>query len=178
MTRALQRCSARFLIGPSAGTLLLACIAGCGANQGHVSGQVFYKGKPLPGGQLTFISTDPTKRPVSTDLDENGRYQANLPLGEVAIAVENQVLKPPERPPGSISPLGVKLPPAEKEAGEAKPNPSALKKPPGTYVPIPEKYFDAKTSGLTYTVTSGTQTHNIELTDEPLKSRPKRPRGP
>jgi hypothetical protein len=37
-------------------------------------------------------------------------------------------------------------------------------KPRGPFVPIPLKYKDASTSGLTYTVTSaGRQEHNIDL---------------
>jgi hypothetical protein len=164
------------LCGPAAGALLLACVAGCGASQGRVSGLVLYKGKPLPGGQLTFISADASKRPVSADIDENGRYEAYLPLGDVAIAVENLNLKPPDRLPPGFSPLGIKLPPAEKQTGEAKPNPAAPQLPPGTYVPIPEKYYDARTSGLTYMVIPGTQTHNIDLGDQDkAKTRPNRP---
>jgi hypothetical protein len=31
------------------------------------------------------------------------------------------------------------------------------------YVPIPASYKDPEKSGLTYTVTGGTQTHDIEL---------------
>jgi hypothetical protein len=35
------------------------------------------------------------------------------------------------------------------------------------YVPIPKKFADAETSGLTYAVTAGVQPHDVHLKDEP-----------
>jgi hypothetical protein len=71
---------------------------------------------------------------------------------------------PPNLPPevqealGKAKPQAAPPPPADK--------PSAAK-PPRNYVPIPEKYHSIETSGLTFTVESGTPTHDIELTDNP-----------
>jgi hypothetical protein len=160
-------------------TLLIASAAGCGASQGHVSGQVKYKDKPVPGGLVTFVPSDTTKRPVVTEIDENGHYKLYVPVGDAKIAVENLTLKQVELPAGGIPPpAGIKIPAAEKPAGEAKPSPSALKKPPGSYVPIPEKYYDSRNSGLSYVVVSGSQTHDIELTGEVSDgSTQKRKRG-
>jgi hypothetical protein len=152
------------LRGPFAVALLLACAAGCGSDQGRVSGQVRYNNKPLPGGLLTFVPTDTTKRPVAAAIDENGRYSASVPLGEVRIAVDNRELQAVERPIGALPPPGgIKLPAAEKQGGEAKASPSAKKRPPGTYVPIPTKYYDVRTSDQSYTVQSGPQPHDVEL---------------
>jgi hypothetical protein len=152
------------LLGPIAVALLLAGVAGCGSGQGRVSGQVLYNKKPLPGGLLTFVPTDTTKRPVAAAIDENGHYNATVPLGEVRIAVDNRELQAAERPIGALPPPGgIKLPAAEKQGGAAKESPSAQKRPPGTYVPIPSKYYDVRTSELSYTVHSGSRPHDVEL---------------
>jgi hypothetical protein len=163
--------------------LLLPALAGCGPGQGSISGQVLYKGKPLPGGTVWFQPVDTKYSPVLAQIDENGNYQAKVPAGEVQISVNNSALKgeahapigvgggPTETPTGSGikrgPPKGVALGPpkdAMKEAMKSKAVPEVkVEKPPGTYVPIPEKYYKTETSGLKVTVQKGLQTHNIEL---------------
>jgi hypothetical protein len=146
------------------GFLVLAGLAaGCGAGQGTVSGKVLFNGKPLPGGWLTFRPADPSKNNVTAQIDENGHYEAVLPAGEVKIAVDNREWEP-AAPMKTVLPPGVKLPAAPKTTADAPAVTSAASKPPGSYVPIPAKFYDADSSGLTFTVTSGkSQTHDIEL---------------
>jgi hypothetical protein len=147
--------------------LVLALALGCKGGQGQVSGQVLYNGKPLPGGWIIFRPVDGRQNTVNAQLAENGTYEVTLPAGEVKIAVDNRELEssPADRGAGPALPPGVKLPPVPKAGGEsppAAPKP-APEKPPVTYVAIPSKYHDVDTSGLTYTVTGGPQSHDIEL---------------
>lgn len=149
-----------------AALLLPALAAGC-SSRGQVSGQVLYKGKPVPGGSVIFRPADARANTVTASLDENGHYEATLPAGEVQIAVDNQELEPQtgERPPRMPLPPGIKLPPGVKPAAPAAPAPSpeAPDKPAGKYVRIPSKYYNVDTSGLTYTVKAGSQTYDIQL---------------
>jgi hypothetical protein len=122
----------------------------------EVSGKVLFKGKPLPGGIVTFAAIK-GGFPSSGRIDENGNYQINAPIGEVQIGVDNRMFRPKRgRPPDQEHHL--KRPDSQEE-------PKPLK---GRYVEIPARYVDGATSGLTYTVKPGPQTHNIELSDNPL----------
>jgi prepilin-type N-terminal cleavage/methylation domain-containing protein len=134
-------------------------LAGCGhqnprsAEHAEVSGTVLFQGKPLPGGKITFVAVDGGFPSVGT-IDENGHYQIKAPIGAVEIGVTNQVLKKSGAAKG--------LPRlAQAESAENQP----LK---GRYVKIPSQYEDPHTSGLKYTVKRGQQTHNIELSANPL----------
>ena len=132
---------------------LLLLVLGCGGAStstatAEVSGKVLFKGKPLPGGMVTFVA-EKGGLATSEPIDENGQYKINAPIGDVKIAVDNRMLekKPPKGPL-----LNPNRPNAEA--------PSTLK---GTYTPIPEKYCSADKSGLSYKVTPGPQTHDITL---------------
>ena len=148
--------------------LLLPVAAGCGAAKGKVSGRVLYQGQPLPGGLLTFQLADAKHSAVAVSLDEQGNYQATLPVGEVQVAIDNRRLQP-----RSAGPRGVPhdLPDEARQAlSNAKPqaappsagNPAAVK-PRGQYLPIPPKYYAIETSGVRFTVEPGDQKHDIEL---------------
>lgn len=152
-----------------AGTLLLGLfLSGCsGSSLGtmeEISGKVTYKGKPLPGGQVTFLTLKGYT--FTGAIDPEGNYKLRALVGEVRIAVDNRMLfnsnRPPRpdirRPPGIKPPPGVKVDDIKKS-----PAPTIT----GTYVPYPEKYRSPDTSGLTYTVKSSSQTHDIKLSDNP-----------
>jgi hypothetical protein len=150
--------------------ILLPLVVGCGPGQGRVSGRVLYNGQPLPGGRLTFLPADPTRNSVGAELDEQGNYEAVLPAGEVKVSVDNRELEP-RGPKDAGLPKDINLPSdikkllASAKADKAPPpSPAqAADKPAGRYVPIPAKYYLAETSGLTFTVKSGSQQHDIEL---------------
>lgn len=133
--------------------LFAVLLAGCGRSsplgeQAEVSGTVLYKGKPLPGGRITFFTARGFN--VITVIDPQGHYQCQVPIGEVQISVDNHVLlqqKTPSRP--MLVPKGA--PTAEAEPIR------------GTYVPLPEKYRAPESSGLKYVVAKGTQTHDVPL---------------
>jgi hypothetical protein len=129
--------------------LVLLGAAGCSSN-GSVTGKVTYKGAPLGSGTVVFIGP---KASATADLDAEGNYTIlKAPLGAVRVTVETM-------PPPSGSGGGGKDKPVAM-AMDASGGPST---PQGKYVPIPAKYKDPSTSGLTYTVVSGKQTHDIPL---------------
>ena len=155
------------------GLLLLPLLAGCGAATSKVSGRVLYKGVPLPGGLVTFQPANPKYNSVAVPIDEQGHYEATLPVGEVQVSVENRHLQPRSDGPRGVPP---NLPPEVQQAlGKAKPQAAppppadkpAAAKPRGNYVPIPDKYHSIETSGLTFTVEPGNPKHDIELTADP-----------
>jgi hypothetical protein len=124
-----------------------------------VSGKVSYKGTMLKGGNVTFLSTE-GKGTASTQIGEDGNYTLEkAPVGAVKICVETQSLNPKGRvrtpkyapPPGMEAPGGYTPPDPTKDAKR--------------YVPIPDKYAEADTTTLTYTVIKGPQTKDIELVE-------------
>ncbi len=140
-----------------------AFVAGCGGAgaKGKMSGKVLYSGKPVTGGSVIFRPDAPSENTVIAQIDANGNYTASLPVGPVKIAVDNKDLQPLEtglkKQPRPNLPKGA-------VGGTDKPDPRVNpQKPPGTYVKIPEKYYEVETSGLTYTVKSGSQNFDIKL---------------
>lgn len=153
--------------------LPLFVVLGCGPGKGTVSGRVLYKGKPVPGGRVTFQPANSKFNSVHADLDEQGHYEATLPAGEVQATVDNRELEPsidragggPDLPPQvrkALAKTRSEAAPAESRAAARKPREGNNR-----YVPIPEKYYTLEKSGLHFRVESGSQTHDIELNDEP-----------
>ena len=135
---------------------LLTLAAGCGNNprsaeHADVSGQVLFRGKPLPGGQVTFVTV---KGGFAANgiIDEDGNYRIRAPLGDVRIGVTNRMLQPRG---GAIPQIHPK-----KAAGDAP-------VPRGQWVQLPLSCEDPHSSGLTYTVRPGPQTHDIDLSVNP-----------
>jgi hypothetical protein len=161
--------------------LLSACFTGCGGpGTGNVSGQVLFQGKPLPGGIVMFRPVNTSFNPVTAPIDQDGKYEVRVPAGECKISVDNHGLQHAPTGPVGVSgapenvggrrggpPKGAVGPPkggigeVAKEKGAPE---ISIENPVGTYVPIPKDYYDPETSGLTLTVKTGSQTHNIELT--------------
>ena len=126
-----------------AASLLFLFSTGCGgASTGTVSGKISYQGQLLNYGQVTFRA--PTNDVMSGQIQQDGSYTVeNIPVGPAQIAVN--VPKPPSPPPPGVS--------------SASTEPEFT----GTPVVIPKSFATLETSGLTYEVTSGSQTHDIEL---------------
>jgi hypothetical protein len=137
---------------------LLAAAAGCGTGppkpppSAKVSGTVLYRGQPLPGGRISFVTVAGGFATTAT-IREDGKYEISAPTGDVQISVDNSMLMPrrgsPMQPPQSE---GMK-----QHSGGAE---DPVK---GQYVNLPSKYFRPDTSGLTYTVKKGDQTHDVPL---------------
>ena len=137
-------------VGVSAG------VAGCGPSTGNVSGKVLYKGAPLNGGVVTFAGED-GKNPQIAQIAEDGSYSVEkIPVGPVKITVATKSsVKQGKQPRKNLPPTNVTPPP-----GYIPQDASDGGKP---LVEIPAKYSDSEKSGLTYTVTSGSQSYDIKL---------------
>ena len=108
---------------------------------GHVTGRVLYRGAPVPAGWVQFRPADPARNAVSAELDADGNFSADLPAGEVTVAIDNREWEPqpagiPSLPPGiPLSPEARAqpgpAPPAPKAGGERRGASRA-----GKYVPI------------------------------------------
>jgi hypothetical protein len=154
------------LTTPLVRALILLSAAGCGPGQGHVSGTVLLDGKPLPGGIVTFVPSNNRFGVVTVELDETGNYgPIVLPAGETIVSVDNRKYAPPPprggpvAPPPGLSPAFRSRMSAPAPRSEPAPNPAVAAR----YVRIPERYYQSETSGLTITVGTGDQRHDIKL---------------
>lgn len=118
-----------------------------------VSGRVLYNGNPLPGGSVAFVASQETSSGI---IDENGNYSVNAPVGEVKIAVDNQMLLPG---------VGMQKRLAQKMGAGPRPGGPDLTTIKGKYVPIPPRYYTPESSGLTYIVKRGEQSYDVVMTD-------------
>ncbi len=124
----------------------LGGLAGCGGKP-VVTGRVTYKGEPLPGGEIHFITESGPSR--SGVISDDGQFRVEgVPTGTVKVTISS------ERDEGGGaggSPLGSPT--------------GAAAKPVVRVSRIPAKYNAVATSGLTFTISGGKQTIDIELTD-------------
>jgi hypothetical protein len=135
---------------------LALAVAGCGEGQGGVSGQVKFKGELLPSGRVTFVCQAGTKEVFSSEILK-GRYTiSGIPVGPVKILVETFQ-------PAPATTLPTKIPGGIPPNIKGMPAPGAPPPAPGKYVPIPPRYGNVEQSGLSFTVTTGQQDHDIEL---------------
>jgi len=137
--------------------LALLFVSGCsGSSEGSVSGNVSFEGKPLGNGSVAFVIKDKAGKELRevASIQPDGSYAiAKVPVGEVTICVETtQPVDLPKENKVKDGPPQIPMPGGG--AGAEK----------GTYVKIPEKYKDPATSTVKYTVKSGKQKYNIELT--------------
>jgi hypothetical protein len=145
---------------------LFALAAGCTPSykaRATVKGKVTFAGKALTTGSVMFYGKNNITG--SASIDKDGNYVMNdAPLGDVTITVSA-----PVPPPEAIMRRGGPRGKAGKESKSVNPeNPSQsiplMPAMPSRFVPIPEKYAKPETSGLTYKVEKGEQTHDITLT--------------
>ncbi len=148
---------------PTGVLCLLVLATGCSAS-GKISGKVTFKDKPLTGGTVLFVSTE-GRGTGRSPISEDGSYTIEkMAAGPVKIAVETSSAQegasgPRRSPPKSMQPgSGADLPAAAGKSSIYSPKSGMSKA-----EKIPPEYSDPETSGLTYTVTGGSQTHNIEL---------------
>jgi hypothetical protein len=125
-------------------------------DKGNVSGKVTYRGQPLSGGTITFAGS----KAYSASIAADGSYQVrDVPVGKYKLAIATAPLLPRDMPPFPRFPKEVPGLPKD-----APPNgvPPEMRLPPRGIV-IPTKYADPHTSGLTYTVVKGSNTHDFRL---------------
>ncbi len=149
---------------------------GCGPSTGKVSGTVSVGGKPVPAGLITFRPDDPAANTVSAELDREGRFSIELPVGPCRVALDNREYQPRPKA-GAGVPSGIALSPevmaklrqssaASTPPPEIDPTKTADAPPPresGLYIPLPEKYYQVESSGLTFTVEPGEKTQDFKL---------------
>jgi hypothetical protein len=148
--------------------------AGC-QRTGTVSGKVTYNNKPLKGGTVSFITQ--TGTPKFTGIADDGSYTVTgVPVGPVKITVDTSAFKTTTgRPQGGGPPAPRSAPGGAKEAPMTPGNPAGAQGQPSSlpgtgpkgdqYTAIPDKYAKADTTPETYTVTPGSQTHDIQIKD-------------
>lgn len=120
----------------------IVALAGCSQDTKKVTvdGTISYKGRPLESGILQFVSADGGSYSAAS-IQPGGKFvMTDVVPGEVKVAVIPS-------PGGSGSSSGA----------ETAPRP---KSPP---VELPEKYRDAATSGLKYTITPDTTELEIKI---------------
>jgi hypothetical protein len=165
-------------------SLLLVGVVGCGgAKKGKVEGKVTYDGKRVTFGKVNFIPKGKGTA-VTAEIDSEGHYSVDkVPVGEVTITVETGKLEAKMReltqqiaqmgsvgqiPKDATSRMKKDQKAPEIDTGgdertnrlkDLKEQLEKIKK----GVEVPEAYSKAETSGVTYTVETGDQTHDIEL---------------
>ncbi len=89
-----------------------------------------------------------------------GTFKVEIPVGHVAICIENREFepKPPTMP---ATPPGMNLPPEVIKSMQASSKESS--KVSDRWVKLPEKYYDMGTSGLKILVKGGKQQETIEF---------------
>ncbi len=141
--------------------LLAISLAGCTAgrsNEATLSGSVSYKGQPVTGGSITFHPVA-GGAPYPGILKPDGSFSfGGVPIGQMEVAIETESVK--SMPGASGSPYHM---PGGGKPNQQMPNVDTSNMP--TYVKIPAKYANPKTSGLTVNVKAGSHKVNFDLTD-------------
>jgi hypothetical protein len=159
------------LVVSTAGLLAAGC-GKSGSSGSSVTGSVTYKGSPVTGGNMLFHGKDKT---YGASLGADGKYTCTaVPPGDYVVTIDNKHLEKagggdPEAMMKKMA--GGKDLPADfaksfekMKAEKAKANIGAGEAA-AKYVPIPEKYAKAETSGLKVTVGSGNNQKDFPLTD-------------
>ena len=138
----------RYLVTSAVGLAIISC----SAQKAVVSGTVRFKGRPLPAGTVLFHGTD--GRVEHSLISEEGKYTiSDAPIGIVSITVKSHGAAPPKLPSskGKSLPIPRELAPRDEDLRN------------NHYVPIPDRYLNPDTSGLTFEVHPGRQSRDIEL---------------
>lgn len=138
----MRNVAVRWALGPY--FLLLALLAGCGANTAVVKGRITYKGAPLDYGSVVFfVGKDGIPGQISPD----GTYQAKgVPFGEAKVEVHSRAAE--ESLPAKHTKGGKEGPAVERKG-----------------MVIPENYNDKEKSGLRVTIQKSVTEYDIELKD-------------
>jgi hypothetical protein len=145
-------------------TLFLLSAPGCGSSSrpdaASLSGKITYKNNPVTGGNIIFHTESGGSPPWGINSD--GTFTAaDLPLGNVEVTIDTEVVNPNRKTPQYGDKKG-----GDKNRGERfSPMPEGAKSATGTYVKIPARYSVKGKSGLTVTLTKGRNQKDFELTD-------------
>jgi hypothetical protein len=136
--------------------LLVAGCTGSKRLQEHtdLKGTVKYKGQPVTGGSISFFGKE-GEAGITAPILQDGTYSIKAPVGECKVSVDNSMLKPGGQGMERRKEQGMGAGPRPGQGEQVKIT--------GTYMEIPAKYKDPKTSGLTYTVKKSESTKDFEL---------------
>jgi hypothetical protein len=143
----------------------ILAVIGCGDSSGlekryPVSGNVTYKGQPVPKGNVFFVPVDSTKgRSAGGEISEDGSYTlTTAEEGDGALPGEYKV---------SVISQDIDMSAVLKEAGggAGRQSETFRKATKQAKDLVPKKYGDPETSGLRKTVETRSNTINLELTD-------------
>jgi hypothetical protein len=151
-----SRFTVLLLVAPLCFILVLGCSGGASNAPCNVSGMVYYKGSPVTGGMVAFINQGKDSGTYNAPITAAGAYSAtSLPAGEYKVVVSTEILSPKKKP----------MPKYGKGAGMSPVPPDDPGATPGTYVKLPKKYEDVKSTPLTITLNPGSLSKNWDLTD-------------
>jgi hypothetical protein len=153
-------------------SIAFASLVGCGAPKGTVKGKVTFKGNPLPKGTTVLFRHIATDHVVRADIkgDDGGYTCEGVPVGDCQIAVQTPA-PPTVGGKGPMDRVGVGV--AKGAVFPKIEGGKDLVAPPGMFepftkgsdaqktVPLPPKVREPESSGLTYTVKSGKNEHDI-----------------
>jgi hypothetical protein len=158
---------------------LLACSS---LKRGSVTGAVTYKDQPVKAGTVYFVYEQGNQ--YRAEIKSDGTYQfMDVPTGEVKVFVDTEPFNPEQRPQSYTQKqqklaqgYGKSLKEYDAKMGKGGPDNKSADQPPGlskqkkaelakVYVKLPKKYASEKTTPLTYTVETGRQTKDLNLTD-------------
>jgi hypothetical protein len=156
--------------------LLLLIVAGCGKSSQtpcSVYGKVTYKGQPVTGGTISFCRTqEELKGGYGYPIKADGTYEgSSMPAEEYVVVIETESLNPNRKTP-TYQPKGMRTKDGAKmDANSYRKKMQEMGKMPavseeqGTFVQIPKKYSDKKTSPLKAKLESRKNEVNFDLTD-------------
>ena len=142
---------------------LFLLATGCGTKQGTVSGTVYYKGKPLPGGNVRFFPEGQGGSFYSAIGSDGSYSMSKLPPGSAKITVVYSPENPLAKMKGfnkANAEKGIKKQQEIIEAAKGKGGGAAAS---AETVTLPDKYGDPDKSGLKVDVTGGSQTFDIKM---------------
>jgi hypothetical protein len=145
---------------------LLSAITGCGRAKGDVHGRVIFqdrtgKTRPVASGSVMVIGGD--SLPYYGPIQQDGSFTiSGVPTGQARATVSS-----PD-PRGGSARGATKGRRGDPDAGVAAAGrgPQALAVSIEDWFPIPAKYADPQTSGLSLTISAGMNPFEILLTDE------------
>lgn len=144
-----------------AGVVLATALMGCfwTVPTGVVTGTVSFDGQPIAAGRLTVLCEGGGKPVFFADITDGAYRIERAPVGSARVTV--QVF--------AAQPATASVPPPPGSA-PALPIPANVPRPGKPLTGFPERYLNPDTSGLTFEITPGPQTHDISLVRaEPLR---------
>jgi hypothetical protein len=133
-------------------------LAGCGKARKPVivAGKVSYKGQPVGGGTIALHPVT-EGAPIPGGIRPDGTFSfGDVPPGEYQVAIETESIRQFAKKGGNYMKMsGAKVPEGMKVSDA----------PDSSYVAIPKKFADPKTSGLTWKVEGMSPTKDFDLTN-------------